>query len=161
MTRSRQFVYILGKDEIMGKRVTADRRDYKNGYQKQYKTYQLLKQNNDSRLCRCLLLNYSVECGLKFLLLDKFRIVNPQKTSMDEEIEGVLYSHDLRKLLKKLGQTKFKFPIFETRHGDQIDAENFHQLCRYAVEVDDKNYPKSQQFELELSKIADWLEEEI
>lgn len=56
---------------------------------------------------------YSVECGLKYKLLDKWNVENPQKIldGNDEKKRDILASHNLEKILKKLGQQgNFKFP---------------------------------------------------
>ena len=58
--------------------ILADKRDYKQGYRKHYVTYKRLRDDNDDLNSRRLLLVYSVECGLKYLLLDKWHEENPK-----------------------------------------------------------------------------------
>ena len=50
----------------------ADKRDYRRGYEKHYQSYKRLKSQNADINSRRLLLVYSVECGLKYKLLDKW-----------------------------------------------------------------------------------------
>lgn len=57
----------------------ADKRDYRKGYEKHYQSYKRLKGENADIYSRRLLLVYSVECGLKYKLLDKWNEQNPQK----------------------------------------------------------------------------------
>ncbi len=56
--------------------ILADRRDYKYGYRKHLAAYQYLERTNKTVQSRCLLLVYSVECGLKCLLLSKMEYQN-------------------------------------------------------------------------------------
>ena len=57
----------------------ADKRDYRRGYEKHYQSYKRLKSENADINSRRLLLVYSVECSLKYKLLDKWNEENPQK----------------------------------------------------------------------------------
>ena len=57
----------------------ADKRDYRRGYEKHYQSYKRLKSQNADINSRRLLLVYSVECGLKYKLLDKWNEENPLK----------------------------------------------------------------------------------
>ena len=64
--------------------ILADRRDYKYGYRKHLAAYQYLERTNKTVQSRCLLLVYSVECGLKCLLLSKWRENNPKDILADK-----------------------------------------------------------------------------
>ena len=57
----------------------ADKRDYRRGYEKHYQSYKRLKSQNADINSRRLLLVYSVECVLKYKLLDKWNEENPLK----------------------------------------------------------------------------------
>ena len=117
--------------------ILADKRDYRQGYKKHYSAYYKLMETNASINSKRLLLSYCVECGLKYL-----------------------QSHNLEKILKELGQLgTFKFPQLITAHQDSITSENYHQLCRYCIRVKDKDRVKEDKYEIELKKIADWIEE--
>lgn len=48
----------------------------------------------------------------------------------------------------------------ETKHGDFITSETFHQFCRYGVEAKRKS-DKEDKYEEELIKVAEWLSEEL
>lgn len=104
----------------------ADKRDYRKGYEKHYQSYKRLKGENADIYSRRLLLVYSVECGLKYKLLDKWNVENPQKIleSADDKKVKILKSHNLEKILKELGQQgNFIFPRLKTVHRDIVDAE--------------------------------------
>ncbi len=66
-------------------------------YKKHYELYKRLKIDNSDVNSRRLLLIYSVECGLKYMLLDKWREENPQKifNGTDEKKKDILKSHNL------------------------------------------------------------------
>lgn len=144
--------------------VLADKKDYKRGYEKHYRTFQRLKQTNDDARSRRLLLVYSVECGLKCKLLDNWHENNPKEIldNKDDWRRPIITTHNLEKILKELGQASvFKFPAaIETKHGDFVNSEDFHQFCRYGVEAKNKS-DKEEKYEEELMKVADWLEEEL
>lgn len=84
----------------------ADKRDYRNGYKKHYGLYKRLYKENADINSRRLLLAYSVECGLKYMLLDKWHEENPKNIleGADEKKKTILKSHNLEKILKELGQ---------------------------------------------------------
>lgn len=83
----------------------ADKKDYRRGYEKHYQLYKRLKDENADVNSRRLLLVYSVECGLKYKLLDKWNEENSQRIldSKDEKKKDILTSHSLEKILKELG----------------------------------------------------------
>lgn len=144
--------------------ILADKRDYQRGYRKHYNAYKVLCGENTIIKSRRLLLTYCVECGLKYLLLDKWHENNPKKIieNKDDRRYSIIRSHNLDKILKELGQTgNFKFPAIKTNHKEVISTEDFHQLCRYGIEVIHGEEAKENKFEEELLKVAEWIGEEI
>lgn len=141
--------------------ILADRRDYKYGYRKHLAAYQYLERTNKTVQSRCLLLVYSVECGLKCLLLSKWRENNPKDILADKSDKRypIMTSHNLQELLKELGQTRFRFPQMITVHKNIVSSAEYHQLCRYGVQVKD-NY-KMERYEQVLNDIAEWIGEGI
>lgn len=140
----------------------ADKRDYKRGYRKHYELYKKLRNTNSDVNSRRLLLIYSVECGLKYMLLDKWHEENPKKIleSADETKIGILKSHNLGKLLKELGQEgNFKFPQLETIHKNQVVSENYHQLYRYCISIRESEKGKEEKLEETLKNVACWIGE--
>ena len=130
--------------------ILADKRDYRQGYKKHYSAYYKLMETNASINSK------------RLLLLDKWHEENPEKIIGNEKDKrrDVLKSHNLEKILKELGQLgTFKFPQLITAHQDSITSENYHQLCRYCIRVKDKDRVKEDKYEIELKKIADWIEE--
>lgn len=142
--------------------VLADKRDYRQGYKKHYTTYKRLQSTNDDVQSRRLLLVYSVECGLKYLLLDTWHVESPETIlcGTDEKRKKVLTTHNLETILKELGQQgTFRFPHLTTVHRDSITTENYHQLYRYCVRLKEKDKNSESIYEDELRKVADWIEE--
>ena len=140
----------------------ADKRDYRRGYEKHYQSYKRLKSENADMNSRRLLLVYSVECGLKYMLLDKWREENPRKIfeSEDESKKRILKSHNLEKILKELGQMgNFKFPQLKTLHQDYAGSDAYHQLYRYCIKLPLEEQAKEKQLEETLNNIACWIEE--
>ena len=109
-------------------RINANCKNYKGAYKKHAYTYEKLKDGSD--ITKRLILCYCVESGLKYLIMEDRRIV---KTSQaDEEISQILRSHDFKVLLKAIRRAgTYQFKDFQTEYGDTVNAENYHQLCRY------------------------------
>lgn len=140
----------------------ADKKDYKRGYKKHFGLYKRLHSEHADSSSRRLLLIYSVECGLKYMLLDKWQVENSKEIleGMDEQRKNVLKSHNLEKIIKELGQTgNFKFPTLETVHRDVVSAETYHQMYRYCIRRQEKEQKKEDTIEATLKDIACWIEE--
>ena len=142
--------------------ILADKKDYRQGYKKHFSAYKRLYECNANINSRRLLLSYSVECGLKYLLLDKWHEENPQNifANSDDLRKNVLGSHNLERILRELGQQgAFKFPQIKTVHHDSVSSENYHQLCRYCIRLKEEDQLQDKIFEDELRKIACWIAE--
>lgn len=140
----------------------ADKRDYRRGYEKHYQLYKRLKNDNSDVNSRRLLLVYSVECGLKYKLLDKWNEENPQRIldGKDEKKKDILTSHNLEKILKELGQQgNFKFPQLKTVHKNIVSTEGYHQLYRYCIKIQEKQLDKEKKIEDTLYDVACWIKE--
>lgn len=140
----------------------ADKRDYRNGYKKHYGLYKRLYKENADINSRRLLLAYSVECGLKYMLLDKWHEENPKNIleGADEKKKTILKSHNLEKILKELGQQgNFKFVQLKTIHKDYVSSESYHQLYRYCIRIQEEDQSKEMNMEETLKNIACWIEE--
>lgn len=143
--------------------ILADKRDYANGYKKHYSAYKSLSENNSAIKSRRLLLVYCVECGLKYLLLDKWKEPVREILKHKEGIRyGIITSHNLEKMLKELGQAgTFRFPQMETVYKDSVAIDSFHQLCRYCIQIQNSDREKENRYEEELQKLAEWIREGI
>lgn len=140
----------------------ADKKDYRRGYKKHYGLYKRLHKENADANSRRLLLAYSVECGLKYMLLDRWHEENPQMIfdGTDEKKKSILKSHNLEKILKELGQQgNFKFFQLKTIHKDAVSSETYHQLYRYCIRLQEEDQNKEACFEETLKSIACWIDE--
>lgn len=137
-------------------RVLANRKNYKGAYKKHAYTYEKLRDGSD--ITKRLILCYCVECGLKYLIMEDKKIM---KTSQaDKEIYNILGSHDFRALLKAVkGAGTYQFKNFQTEYGDIVNAENYHQLCRYCIDA--KDISNINEYDKTLNEIAEWLKEVI
>ena len=152
----------LNKAIITLKRINNSRKDYRRGYKKHYQLYKRLRDEKSDANSRRLLLVYSVECGLKYMLLDKWNEENPKKIleSNDDRKKDILKSHNLEKILKELGQQgNFKFPQLETVHKNLVASETYHQLYRYCIRTQEKQQDKEGKLEESLNNVACWIEE--
>lgn len=140
----------------------ADKKDYRRGYKKHYQLYKRLKSEQSDVNSRRLLLAYSVECGLKYMLLDKWNEENPKNilSGNYDRKKDILTSHNLEKILKELGQQgMFKFPQLETVHKNIVISETYHQLYRYCIRTQEKQQDKEKKLEESLNSVACWIEE--
>ena len=142
----------------------ADKKDYRRGYKKHYQLYKRLHEENSDVNSRRLLLVYSVECGLKYMLLDKWNEENPKNIfdSNDDRKKYILKSHNLEKILKELGQQgNFKFPQLETVHKSSVVPETYHQLYRYCIRTKEEQQNIEKNVEETLNSVACWIEERM
>ena len=154
----KQVIFVKEKMQM----IIADKRDYKKGYKKHFASYQRLRSDNCDINSRRLLLIYSVECGLKYMLLDKWHEENPKTIleGTDEKRKDIIKSHNLEKILKELGQQgNFKFPQIKTVHRDVVVTETYHQLYRYSIRTQEDERSKEEGLEETLKSIAVWIEE--
>lgn len=148
--------------------ILADKKDFKNGYRKHYSAYKAFNnRNNGEIISKRLLLTYSVECGLKYKLLEEWKINSSDEIreifkNKEHPKHNILGSHNLQKIVKELGQEgQFKFPQLKTKHKDHVTSEEFHQMQRYGVKPDEKDEKKTDEFEIILKQVAEWIGEEI
>lgn len=143
--------------------ILADKRDYRSGYNCHYAAYKA-SANGTHKKSGCLLLVYSVECGLKYLLLDKWREDNPRNiiSNTADRRNNIIKTHSFENILKELGQVgTFSFPCMKTIHNDSITSGNFHEFCRYGINQKNGTGNEFEKYESELKKIAEWIKERM
>lgn len=137
-------------------KIQANRKNYRGAYKKHAYTYGKIQDGSD--ITKRLVLCYCVESGLKYLIMEDRNIVKISQA--DEEISGVLGSHDFRVLLKAVGRAgTYQFKNFQTEYGDTVNTGNYHQICRYCINAKDMN--DVYEYDKTLNEIAEWLKEEI
>ena len=139
-------------------KIRADQKNYKKAFEKHLNSY--LNGENVSDPSKRLLLAYCVECGLKYRIMEKNRIQRVSQANI--ELSEVLGTHDMKRMLTELGMAgTYRFKNFTTEYGDNITTENYHQMCRYAIEPKEESFGKVKEFELVLRDIAERLSQEV
>ena len=139
-------------------RLRADRKNYKKAFNTHFQAYKTWNEgsHNSKRVIMC----YCVECGLKCLIMEDNKIY--RLSQANEETVKILGSHDFRVLLKAVKKAGiYKFKDFQTKFEETVTPENYHQLCRYCIDVKDNDMKIVEEFDKTLYAIAEWLEEVI
>lgn len=140
-------------------KVRASRREYKSAFQKHLHAYSHW-ENTGSETSKRLILIYCVECGLKYKIMESLRIQRLEDAQ--ENIQHDLGSHNFYLLLKRLNQAGiYRFPTIQTIHGDKVDPNTYHLLCRYSIQPTKTHQNQIQQYDDQLEKIAEWLKERV
>ncbi len=141
--------------------LNADQKDFQKAYRNNKATYRSIEKKTENDMVRKMLIFYAVECGLKYMLMNKRGCLTHADVSekMDDYEVRAMGTHDLRALLKALhNESSFKFPTnIVTIHGDIVQCGQFHEACRYNIGIvnpDDANL-----FENVLVSISEWIGE--
>ncbi len=144
---------------MAGKRLNVTRREFLDSYRRHYKLY---KSTNGNNKARRLLLFYSVECGLKSLMMKNFGKSN------FEEFESYcvnsnkrnLTGHDIKAMLKEINPTHtFFLQNINLKKGGSVQPGRFNELWRYGVTVAD--IQQEECAENTLKKIAEWIDTRV
>ena len=142
----------------MAKKLRADQKNYKKAFQRHADSYE--KYINVSKSSRSLILCYCVECGLKCLVMKNNKIYKVE--TANEEIKNVLGTHDIRALLNEVKQAgRYSFFNISTEDGDVVSNAQYHQMCRYGINLEEKDRDKEKENIKTLENIMNWLKEEI
>lgn len=140
---------------MAGKRLNVTRKEFLDSYRRHYKLYKSTDGNNKARR---LLLFYSVECGLKSLIMK-----NVGKNTF-EEFESYcvnsskrnLVGHDIKAMLKEINPAHtFLLKNIDLKKGGSVQPGRFNELWRYGVTVAD--IQQEERTENTLEKIAEWI----
>mgnify|MGYP001028682542 FL=1 len=143
-----------GKDRGMSSRINVTRREFQDSYRRHYKMY---KQTTGSEKSRRLLLFYSVECGLKSLLMkdlgkDTYEDFVECCGSEKKELTG----HNVRAMLKKLNpHSSYCLKKIPLKRGGYASPDKFNELWRYGAALADGD--EEEKAEKVLVKIAEWI----
>ena len=147
-----------GENKGMGKRINVTRREFQDSYRRHYKMYRNTVENEKTRR---LILFYSVECGLKSLLmknLGKDTYEEFTECCLNEKKE--LIGHNINAMLKELNpQSEFNLKNIPLKRGGSVTAKQFNELWRYGAAVSDKE--DEDKAEKTLIKIAEWIHERL
>lgn len=106
---------------------------------------------------RLLMLFYSVECGLKSLILKKIGKNTYEDLKFYYEINGKkLPGHDLKAMTKEVGiETMFPLKKIQLKGGGFVLPGKYNELWRYGAGIE--NVEEEQSEEKTLVRIAEWL----
>ncbi|MCI9230211.1 MAG: hypothetical protein HFH96_03735 [Lachnospiraceae bacterium] len=138
----------------MSNRINITRREFQDSYRRHYKMYRETTGNDKSRR---LLLFYSVECGLKSLLMKELG-----NNTYDEFVECCgsenkkLTGHNISAMLKRLNpHNSYCLRNIHLKRGGFAPPEKFNELWRYGAALEDVN--EEEKAEKTLAKIAEWI----
>lgn len=106
---------------------------------------------------RLLMLFYSVECGLKSLILKEIGKNTYEELKSYYEINGKkVPGHDLKAMTKEVGiETSFSLKKIKLKDGGFVLPGKYNELWRYGATIEDKEEEQSE--EKTLVRIAEWL----
>ena len=143
-----------GKEQGMSNRINITRREFQDSYRRHYKMY---KQTTGSEKSRRLLLFYSVECGLKSLLMKDLG-----KDTYEEFVECCgsekkkLTGHNISEMLKELNPlSSYCLKRIPLKRGGYAPPEKFNELWRYGAALADGD--EEEKAEKVLAGIAEWI----
>lgn len=138
----------------MGSRINITRREFQDSYRRHYKMY---KETTGNEKSRRLLLFYSVECGLKSLLMkDLGKNTSEEFVKCCGSEKKELTGHDIRAMLKKLNpHNSYCLRNIHLKRGGYVSPDKFNELWRYGAALEDKD--EEEKAEKTLMKIAEWI----
>ena len=134
------------------KKLNVTQKEFKDSFRMHYHLY---NPSCGSEKTRRLILFYSVECGLKYLILK-----NSGKNSYEEYCasgQGSWKGHNVKDMIKEVNpRNDFVLRDIQLKHGGgSVHPSRFNELWRYGVETAD---PKEEEkAERTLVKVAEWL----
>ena len=141
---------------MANKRLNVTRREFQDSYRRHYKLYQ---NTNVSDKSRRLVLFYSVECGLKSLIMKETGNDTYKELESYCEISGKynITGHDIKAMLKEVNpRNEFALKnISLEKGGGSVPPMRSNELWRYGAAVAD--IEEEEKAEKVLVKIADWI----
>lgn len=138
----------------MSKRINVTRREYQDSYRSHYKLYM---ETMGSKKSGRLILFYSVECGLKSLLMKDMG-----KNTYDEFVEccgnekSELKGHNIKAMMRELNpRNDYCLRNIPLKRGGSALPKQFNELWRYGAASDDEE--AEEKAEKTLVKIAEWI----
>lgn len=140
----------------MGKRINVTRREFQVSYRNHYLLYKTVGPSVSPK-SRRLLLFYSVECGLKSLIMKNIGKNTYEELRMYSEEQGKhIHGHDLKTMMQEIG-IEHKYPLKRiclAKEG-QCAPERYNELWRYGAGVEDAE--EEVKAEKILEKVAEWI----
>lgn len=137
---------------MKNKRLNVKRKEFQDSYRRHYKLYQ---NTNVSDKTRRLVLFYSVECGLKSLIMKENG--NNTYEEMEKCCDKSITGHNIKAMLKHVNpRNEFVLRNISLENGGgSVPPEKFNELWRYGAAVEDMK--EEEKAEKVLVKIAEWI----
>ena len=137
---------------MTSKRLNVKRKEFQDSYRRHYQLYQ---NTNVSDKTRRLVLFYSVECGLKSLIMKENG--NNTYEEMAKCCDKSVTGHNIKAMLKQINpRNEFILKNISLENsGGSVPPEKFNELWRYGVTVEDTE--EEEKAEKVLIKIAEWI----
>jgi hypothetical protein len=147
----------LGKTQSQ---INITRSEFQRSFKNHYGMYKKTGTDMPYR-SRLLMLFYSVECGLKSLILKNIGKNTYEELKSYYTINGKKApGHDLKAMTKEVGiETKFPLKRIQLKGGGFVLPGKYNELWRYGACI--KNAEEEQSEEKTLVRIAEWLSQRI
>ncbi len=138
----------------MSNRINVTRREFQDSYRRHFKMYKETAGNDKTRR---LILFYSVECGLKSLLMkDLGKDTYEEFSECCEGEKKELRGHNISAMIKALNPSDdFNLKKIYLKRGGSVLPKQFNELWRYGADVNDER--EEERAENTLLKIAEWI----
>ncbi|MBM6854525.1 hypothetical protein H6B11_10205 [Mediterraneibacter glycyrrhizinilyticus] len=145
---------------MANKKINVTRKEFQQSYWNHYKLYQ---NSNDSPKTRRLILFYSVECGLKSLIMKETgnntynELENYCQCNGGKRLAG----HDIKAMIKEVNpRNEYILKNIRLKNsGGSVPPSRYNELWRYGAEVEDLDQEETT--EKTLIRIAEWIKTRI
>ena len=159
-------IYLLhlkgGKlQKSMSSQINVKRSEFRDSYRRHYALY-LYGDRTVSLRTRRLILFYSVECGLKSLILKQIGKNTYEDLKLYSRNSGRnVQGHDIKAMTQALGIDKYYplRPLQLSDKGGSVPVQQFNELWRYGAAVSDEH--QEEEAERTLNRIAVWIGERV
>lgn len=145
----------------MGKQINITRREFQVSCKNHYSLYKNTKTSVSPRIRR-LLLFYSVECGLKSLIMKNIgKNTYEELKKYSEDNQKRVHGHDLKAMTQEIG-IEYEYPLKRIRlskAGGDIPPDRYNELWRYGASIEDEAEEIKE--EETLLGIAEWIEKRL
>lgn len=144
----------------LGKQINITRREFQNSYRNHYRLYKTANIETSPK-SRRLLLFYSVECGLKSLIMKNIGKNTYEELRKYSEEQGKrVHGHDLKAMTQEVG-IEHQYPLKRIRLAKEGSCapERYNELWRYGAAIEDEE--EEIKTENTLEKIAEWIEQRL
>lgn len=145
----------------MGKQLNITRREFQKSCKNHYSLYKKAEPEAAPRTRR-LLLFYSVECGLKSLIMKEIgKNTYGELKKYSEANHKNIHGHDLKAMARAVG-IEHKYPLKKIRlkhAGQDVAPDRYNELWRYGASIEDEE--EEIRAEETLLGIAEWIEKRL